>query len=346
MRQLNSARRASVSNSWFSPQRSGEYYVIRMRTDKRHTQLRLLFQAFGMIYTFYLLGAGASVGIIPLTRELKKRIVMRYRAFGMYPVELMNPDPVFERVIGDSTEGTDPITAALLRHLFPSAVHAMVLQQLAPVPRSPLVDQYGLFLLAAKPSTFFNMNVDGLARQYCRGHYVLEPHGRIPPALVRSPRWDELIDILLEFGFTAPQIPGVLLPQPEPVTVTSRAAYSAARRLFSHGRYLVIIGYSFGKSPQFDTFDDVEAFEFFRELLRSSGKTVLILSPDPGFVGFLCREAMQCSSVHELPLYWDCLSAAISSVLRDSGQRDFSSLSGMTSEVLYRYDRLSEEQSV
>lgn len=299
-----------------------------------------------MIYTFYLLGAGASVGIIPLTHELKKRIVRRYRAFGMYPVELMGSDPVFERVIGDPTEDTDPITAALLRHLFPSAVHAIVLQQLAPVPRSPVADQYSLFLLAAKPSTFFNMNVDGLARQYCLGHYVLEPHGRIPPALVRSPRWDELINILLEFGFTAPQIPGVLLPQPEPVSVTSRAAYSVARRLFSRGRYLVIIGYSFGKSPQVDTFDDVETFEFFRELLRSSGKTVLVLSPNPAFVGFLCREAMQRSSVHELPLYWDCLSAAISSVLRDSGQRDFSSLSGMTSEILYRYDRLSEEQSV
>ncbi len=261
----------------------------------------------------------------------------------MYPVELMESDPVFERVIGDPTEGTDPITAALLRHLFPSAVHAMVLQQLAPPPRSQLVDQYGLFLLAAKPSTFFNMNVDGLAKQYGLGHYVLEPHGRVPAALVRSPRWDELIDILLEFGFPAPQIPGVLLPQPEPVAVTSRAAYSAARRLFSLGRYFVIIGYSFGKSPQLDTFDDVETFEFFRELLRHCDKTVLVLSPEPAFVGFLCREAMQRSSVHELPLYWDYLSATISSVLRDSGQGDFLSLSGMASEILYRYDQLCEQ---
>jgi hypothetical protein len=317
-----------------------------MRTDKRHKQLQLLFQALGMIYTFYLLGAGASVGIIPLTRELKKRIVMRYRGFGMYPVELMEPDPVFERVIGDPNEDTDPITAALLRHLFPSAVHAMVLQQLAPAPSPALADQYGLFLLAARPSTFFNMNVDGLATVHCPGHYVLEPHGRIPPALVHSPRWEELIDILLEFGFTAPQIPGVLMPQPEPVTITSRAAYSAARRLFSLGRYVVIIGYSFGKSPRLDAFDDVETFEFFRELLKNCNKTVLVLSPDPAFVGFLCREAMQRSSVHELPLYWDHLSAAVLSVLWDSGQRDFPCLSGMTSEVLYRYDQLCERRGV
>jgi len=225
-------------------------------------------------------------------------------------------------------------------------INAMVLQQLAPATRSPLVDQYGVFLLAAKPSTFFNMNVDGLAGQYCLGHYVLEPHGRIPPALVRSPKWNEIIHILLEFGFSPPQIPGVLLPLPEPVTVTSRAAYSTARRLFSLGQYLVIIGYSFGKLSQIDTFDDVETFEFFRELLRHSNKTVLVLSPEPAFVGFLCREAMQRSSVHELPLYWDHLSAAISSVLRDSGQRDFLSLSGMTSEVLYRYDQLCEQNNV
>jgi hypothetical protein len=319
--------------------------VIRMRIDKRHTQLRLLFQALGMMHTFYLLGAGASVGIIPLTRVLKKKIVVRYRAFGMYPAETMNPDPVFERVIGDPREGTDPITIALLRHLFPSAVHAMVLQHLAPAPRSPLVDQYGVFLLAAKPSTFFNMNVDGLARQYCLGHYVLEPHGRIPPELVHSPRWDELIDILLEFGFRAPQIPDVLLPQPEPVTVTSRAAYSAARKLFSFGRYVVIIGYSFGRSSQLETIDDVETFEFFRELLRRSGKTLLVLGPDPAFVAHLCREVMRRNNVHEIPVYWNHLSAAISCVLRNSGQRDFSCLSGMTSEVLYQYDRLCASEA-
>lgn len=114
--------------------------IIRMRTDKRHMKLRLLFQALGMMYTFYLLGAGASAGVVPLTRELKKAVVTRYRAFGMYPGELMQPDPVFERVIGDPSEGTDIITAALLRHLFPSALHAMVLQQLAPqTPRGILL---------------------------------------------------------------------------------------------------------------------------------------------------------------------------------------------------------------
>lgn len=188
------------------------------------------------------------------------------------------------------------------------------------------------------------MNVDGFARQYCLGHYVLEPHGRIPPALVHNSRWDELIDALLEIGFNAPQIPGVLLPQPEPITITSRAAYLAARTLFRSARFLVIIGYSFGKSPHCDIFDDVETFEFFRELLRSAGKTVLVLSPEPDFVGSLCREAMKATSVHELSVYWNHLSTAISLVLRDS-HRDFACLSGMTSEVLYQYDRLCDSEA-
>lgn len=235
-RQRSMSRSAQLYNPADAPRRAADFSRISMRTDKRHKQLRLLFQALGMMNTFYLLGAGASAGVVPLTRELKKAIITRYRSFGMYPVERMEPDPVFERVIGDPTEGTDLITAVLLRHLFPSAIHAMVLQQLAPPPTAPLVDQYSLFLLAAKPSTFFNMNVDGLARQYCLGHYVLEPHGRIPPALVRSPWWDRRIDALLEFGFTAPQIPGVLLPQSEPITITSRTDYSAARTLFHISR--------------------------------------------------------------------------------------------------------------
>jgi hypothetical protein len=210
-----------------------------------------------------LLGAGASAGVVPLTRELKKAIVTRYRSFGLYPAERVGPDPIFERVIGNPGNDTDAITAALLPYLFPSAVHAMVLQQLATPPTIPSVDQYSLLALSAKPSTFFNMNVDGLARRYCLGHYVLEPHGRIPPKLVRSSWWNQLIDALLELGFPSPKLTGVLLPQPEPQTMASRAAYSAGRRLFKLGRYLVVIGYSFGKSPSQDTFDDVETFEFF-----------------------------------------------------------------------------------
>jgi hypothetical protein len=316
-----------------------------MRTDTRHTKLRILFEALALPYTFYLLGAGASAGVIPLTRELKQAIITRYRSFGLYPGEPMEHDHVFERVIGDLTEGTDPITAASLSYLFPSAVHAIVLQQLAPQSKTPLVDQYSLLSLAANPSTFFNMNVDGLASRFCPGHYVLEPHGRIPPKLVRSSWWEAVIDSLLEFGFPAPQLPGVLLPQPEPRTITSRTAYSAGRTLFNTGRYLVVIGYSFGKSPRKDTFDDFETFEFFRELLRNGDKTVLVLSPDPGFVGFLCREAMRKDSVHELPVYWNHLSSAILCALGRCGCKCFASLSDMTSEILYQYDRLSDSEA-
>jgi hypothetical protein len=313
-----------------------------MRTDKRHTTLRILFEALGISHTFYLLGAGASAGLVPLTRELKKAIVARYRSFGLYPGERVGPDPVFERVIGDPADGTDHITAALLPYLFPTALHAMVLQQLALPSNTLIVDQYVLLSLAAKPSTFFNMNVDGLARRYCPGHYVLEPHGRIPPKLVRSSRWNKLIDVLLEFGFRAPKPPGVLLPQPEPISITDRTAYSAARTLFHTGRYMVVIGYSFGKSARHDTFDDVETFEFFRELLRGTGKTVLVLSPEPEFVGYLCREAMRKDSVHELPVYWNHLSTAILFALKSSGGSGPALLSDIASEVLYEYDRLCD----
>jgi len=184
------------------------------------------------------------------------------------------------------------------------------------------------------------MNVDGIAATYCIGHYLLEPHGRVPTKLVRSPLWEELIDALLEFGFKAPEIPGLLLPQPEPIHITSHSAYLHAVSLFEAAKFVVFIGYSFGLFR--DSFDDFDTFEFFRDLLRRCPKEVLVLSPNPEFVGNAIEHASGQIKVHFLPLYWNHLYRAIKEIRYTYWTNSFTKLSNLTEEILYRHDELKD----
>ena len=55
-----------------------------MREDKRKNGLSVLFDAFDYPLSFYVLGAGASAGIAPLTAQFKANIVNRFLSFGSF----------------------------------------------------------------------------------------------------------------------------------------------------------------------------------------------------------------------------------------------------------------------
>ncbi len=64
-----------------------------MTIDKKCETLDLLFQAFCKQYNYYVLGAGASARIIPMTQTPNK------------------PDDIFNRIIGNPSVYDDPMTA-------------------------------------------------------------------------------------------------------------------------------------------------------------------------------------------------------------------------------------------
>lgn len=303
-------------------------------------KLELLFNAFCTPYNFYLLGAGASAGIIPRTQEVRNIIIPRYDEFGSYPVEPSSPDAVKDRIIGDSKNYADPLKAAKLRVLPSSAVHAMTTQVLALPELDISPPQYSVFSLAYRPSTICSMNVDGLAKRYCPSHIVLEPHGQVPSEIVQSPFWDQLIDDLLEFGFPTPKIPDLLLPQPEPKDITNRPDYNAAIKLFPKARCLTVIGYTFGQFRS--SIDDFETFEFFMELLRRYPKSVLVIDPHPGPVVAVIQNAVRQRTVYSIPVYWDHLSLAIVKVASNHQCWDPLRLTSLKSEILYRYKLLND----
>jgi len=312
-----------------------------MKSDERKINLPILFHAFEKPYSFYVLGAGASAGIIPMTSELKSNSIDRFFQHGSFPVDPCPIDEIFQRVIGDPNEFADSYTAARLMRFYPSAVHAIIAKELASPVDTANFDAYKIFLLIKRPSTIFSMNVDGIASRYCIGHYLLEPHGRIPAKLVLAPWWDELIDALLEFGFKAPQIPGLLLPQPEPVYITSNLAYDKAIQLFQAAEFIVFIGYSFGFFREF--FDDLETFEFFRDLLRHNPKKVIFLSPNPEFIANAIEEATKIKA-NLLPLYWNHLCKAIKEVVAQYRCNSLIDLKNLMSIILYKHDEIKDRE--
>jgi len=318
-----------------------------MRQDRRKYWLEVLFDAFEYPLSFYILGAGVSAGIVPMTAQLRENIINRFNSFGSFPAESFQHDDVFLRVIGDSKDSPDIFTSWKLKHLYPSAVHAMVIKELTPSGSIEEAHAYEIFKLIKRPSTVFNMNVDGLAGIYCNGHYLLEPHGRVPIELVRSPFWDRYIDALLDYGFSIREIPGLILPMPEPYHMTSAPAYSKATGLLKKARFVLFIGYSFGYFNPAQSYDDFETFEFFRELLRhykSHRKNILIISPNPEMIGNAIEESICSSNVHIMPFYWNYLCQAIKESIYEFKLRRFNDLKSLTSKILYRHDQLVDEK--
>lgn len=327
-----------------------------MKTDRRKDTLSLLFEAFEKPCSFYVLGAGASAGIVPTTPELKQGILERYHSFGLFLAEPCLPDDVFYRVIGDPDKPSTSFTTSriddeliarcLVKRLPPSAVHAMVIKYLTPIPEKIIENAhaYEIFLFIKKPSTIFCMNVDGLTRRYCNGHNVLELHGSVPANFTLHPVWDEIINDSLEFRIRPPQIPGLILPQPEPSNITSLPKYDEAVYRLRTAEFVVFIGYSFAFFDKTQSFDDLETFEFFRyELRKYYRKKVLILDPNPEFIGNAIEEAARVK-VQQLPFYWNHLCQAIKEEIFSHGCRQFQEMKSLINKIIYRHDQLREEK--
>lgn len=297
-----------------------------------------MLKAFASKYGFYVLGAGASARIMPTTSELGAKSGQRFINFGIYPAISEEPDDVFDRIINSSLSQFDPFQAALLKHIPIPAVHALVLQQLAPPNHINRIDQYLVFNLCNKPSFFFNLNVDGLANRYCIGHIVVDPHGTVPSFIARPSFWDLIIAWAMEYEIQPPLIGDILLPSREPKDITNRIAYKKALKYFPLSKSLILIGYSFGTFSS--SRDDAETFEFFCEMLRMYPKPVIVVGLNPEGIAAAIQEAIRQRSVYSIPAYWNHLSRALLEVAYNYRCYNPINLCSLQAEICYRYNQL------
>jgi hypothetical protein len=307
--------------------------------------IELLLKAFKTPYSFYVLGAGVSAGIVPMTHELKDSIITPYLKLYGYPVRTSKPDDTWDRVIDDYNFNSDPWSNEIIKTIPNSLVQLKSLQLLAGTRLAEIPPQYEVFNFVQKQSVIFNMNIDGLAKRYCPDHIVLNAHGEIPPYIVHSAYWNQQIDNAKEFGddvFEGKRvvIHEVLLPQPEPPNITDKKDYHEARRWFPLAQWIIFIGYSFGTFH--DAIDDHRTLQFFKDLLSEYPKPVIVIDPYPDRIVSLIQEAIKQREVFSIPAYWDCLSQALIGTALSHRHSTILRFSSLTHEICHRYDALCD----
>ena len=145
--------------------------------------------------SFYVLGAGASAGIVPMATQLNEKIITPFLDFGVFSTDSVKKDERTERIVNyyrntrnlntlSEKSGYFPwFVQEILDSLSPGFVVARSFYELS-VGRTQLegngikCSNYDVFQLVARPPIFFNMNLDNLARDTLnKYHIVLQPHG-------------------------------------------------------------------------------------------------------------------------------------------------------------------------
>ena len=269
--------------------------------------LTALSRSFRRAGSFYVLGAGVSAPHVPTINQLSGRLLRDFLDGGIFQTEPLKRDTVSNRVIRDPECWKDPMRWELIQRLPPGYVTGKLPTLLSAglAPRANA--NYRVFNLAAKPSTIFNMNVDGLASRICKGHRVFEAHGRSPGVrILKSSGWTSYVDAIREFpNLPPPLVPGLVLPGPEPAAVLARQSYKNAEKLLKAAQYISIVGYSFGGM------DDIHTHAFLTSRISPLRQTVIVISLDPLEVTYRLADTLKSSSIFGISANWAYLANAI-----------------------------------
>ena len=280
----------------------------------RPPPLRTLLHALEEPDSCFVLGAGASTPIVPLAAQLGSHVRKRLLSVGSFPAIPIARDPIADRILapvrasidrfGDSSEIQDELVA---RHLSPAAVHAATVAALHPPPPLAAPPQYAVFALSRYRVSLVNFNNDGLADRYCSEHSVINVHGTSLSAHRRAAlEWESLIDTTQEFpGLPPLSIPGLLLPQTEPLEIAETPQYRAAQIALQTARRLILVGYSFGEM------DDGVAYAMITSAIRTRRIDTVVAKPDALDLAVRMAEESGTRTVAYLSAYWDKLSNAI-----------------------------------
>jgi hypothetical protein len=271
--------------------------------------LHLLEDAFNS-RSFYILGAGASAGIIPLTNQQGGKIVERHLEHGAFSISAIEIDTIAKRLLGNARYSEDCLRQELINRIPTGAIKAISYQLMTAMNGISPPAQYDVFNTAEYRSVIFNFNVDGLANRFCKRHLVLNAHGVLDPEITHSDAWNELIELCLTYHLEAPLIPNVLLPQKEPFGTTTSGSYKIASKAYPFTTNIVIVGYSFGRNNT--ELDDWESYLYFTSLFKTQEKPIVVISPYGAdqLVHMLCEDLLR-KNIFAISAYWNYLASAI-----------------------------------
>lgn len=279
--------------------------------------LRRVLRAMSEPRGFWLLGAGASAGLVPFTSQMAIRAYEEYVNIGSYSVcsAPPDPDPHLRVRLTPPTHYWDPTCdlQQFYRDLFQrvctyEALQFLTQEQLCVEPATT-PPSYKAFTLLDSSATLFTPNLDGLTRTHCSHLQVFEPHGTINSQWFAHKDRALIRRCAISDGIALPDFNRPLLPGPEPHSITRRSEYVESRQIIATCSVIFIVGYSFGLYN--GKRDDSESFEFFVDAINKSNKRVFVFDLCPRELVESLRDRLKSRDVYPVEVSWPSFAGAL-----------------------------------
>lgn len=269
----------------------------------------------------YLLGAGASAGLVPIGGKLFRIAALDWlRSFSGFspgiPAHSLLGRRIIEPALGISTfeltgreirPGTEPYPIeAVLQRLPDNAARVRILIEMAKFRFSGhATNNYRVFSRFHR-SLILNYNLDGLVGDQCgKQHRVINAHAIVNP-WYGSPSAESIMPAIREFNSPLPA-DDLILCVPE-----HHEDEGLKRRLQMTGAFspdfIAIIGYRFAKVS--NQYDDYVSLEWFRNRFINFPGSIYVIDPNPEEMQFEISDRIKSLRVFGVRAYWNILSHA------------------------------------
>jgi hypothetical protein len=274
----------------------------------------------------YILGAGASAGMVPFGASFLSTPAVSYVLGASFPADIpqqseltrrsnaallrMNAEDRHALLFGgrEIRVGTTDYPYEELLRRQPDSYTRLQLKHLLATPRyrRQESDSY-LALRLFRRAVILNYNLDGLASDMCGAfHKVIAAHGTVEHGY-GSPRMAEYLMAVREFNLPVPPDDHLLcLAEPD---INTDAYFRLRRRLSeamgARPEFVAVIGYSFGRNG--NLYDDHVSWNFFCRMFYKFAGRIYVIDPKPDELRERISEAAKSCDVFGVRAYWNVL---------------------------------------
>ena len=273
----------------------------------RRARIEKVAEAFQGWPGLYVIGAGASAPVLPMTSQLITRVQKLYWDGGVFPASEPSPqDFRSRRFIGMATAKRDPISDIMVE-ITPKMSSGFVQDALLQITASArnsyhCPPNYGVFRLFPH-SQLLNYNLDGLAEKWCRPrHLVTTMHGQ-PSAIYGTSLGRARMEAAQLYNLAAVAGHEIML-EPETLLHDLPIPYRLQR-----SRFVTLIGYSFSRNN--GGMDDFVSFKRVCASLARDPRPVLVIDPAAEAIADMVAEETKSAQVYAAPLYWNVMASSI-----------------------------------
>jgi hypothetical protein len=296
-------------------------------------QVRPVLRALTSLSLLVVSGAGLAVPIIPPMSTLAWQLALDYLQLGSFSAHAVSRSELRDRLLpapkalftgnradslGSAPVKLDGWQGQLVLTASDEALSALFQVKIYRPLKSMAPPNYRIFGYVQPPALLFDFNNDAFLANYCEPpHTVLNPHRNIDRRFIEHPEFALFFHAATDYGLLLPNFSHIWLPRPEPKWITRRQQYNLARcYLTQRGQFLLLVGYSFGRQPR-GVIDDIESFEFFREILKRFPRQIVVVDPSPEHVAGLFEDALR-QRIYACKLYWNQLAKAACLAMKET----------------------------